>query len=306
MPLSSRAFSRRRREPTESLTFPPRRFANVLGARMAYIEAGRGPNVLFLHGGIASSVLWRRQIEQLAPHARCVAVDLIGTAESARLMPSSRESYRLDVHLGYLETFMQVVGMHGPITLVLHGWASMVGFALAKRQAARIAGICHMESIPQPLDWTDVQPKLREMLERSRSPEGEHFVMDTDGYFDLATRREFLTPPGKPIIDEYRRTLGLPGAMRQALHTGLNSIPIGGIPVSAHELVSDYSTWLESEPVPKLLVLGEPGHLLVGEVADRAAGFPGTKVVRVSGSHMLPEDSPDGIALLLAQWQRGL
>ena len=273
---------------------------------MAYIDQGQGPNVLFLHGGIASTVLWRRQIEHLAPHARCVAVDLIGTGESARLLPSSRETYRPEVHLGYLETFTQVVGMQGPITLVLHGWASMIGFAFAMRHAARIEGICHMESIIQPLEWTDLQPRLREMLERSRSPEGEHLVMNTDGYFDLATRREFLSPPGKAIIEEYRRTLGQPGPMRQALHTGINSIPVGGTPAATNALVSEYASWLRSEPVPKLLILGEPGHLLVGDLAEAAASLPETTVMKVSGAHMLPEDSPDGIALLLAQWQRGL
>lgn len=273
---------------------------------MAYIEAGRGPSVLFLHGGIASSALWRRQIEHLAPHARCIAVDLIGTGESERLLPSSRESYRLQVHLSYLETFTQVLNLQGPITLVLHGWASMIGFAFAQRHAARLKGICHMESIVRPLEWADLQPKLREMLERSRSPEGEQFVMDTDDYFDLATRREFLTPPGRQIIEEYRRTLGQPAAMRQALHTGLNSIPIGGVPAATHGLVDDYATWLREASVPKLLILGEPGHLLVDDLATEAADLPGTTVVRVSGAHMLPEDSPDGVALLLGQWQRAL
>lgn len=273
---------------------------------MAYIDQGEGPNVLFLHGGIGSSVLWRRQIEHLASHARCVAVDLIGTGESARLLPSSRESYRPEVHLGYLETFTQVVGMHGPITLVLHGWASMIGFAFAMRHAARVKGICHMESIIQPLEWTDLQPRVGEMLERSRSPEGEALVMNSDGYFDLATRREFLSPPGRAIVEEYRRTLGQPGPMRQALHTGLNSIPVGGKPAATHALVSEYASWLRSHPVPKLLILGEPGHLLVGDLAEAATTLPDTTVVKVSGAHMLPEDSPDGLALLLAQWQRGL
>jgi hypothetical protein len=36
-----------------------KRFANVLGPRMAYIERGEGHPIVFLHGNPTSSFLWR-------------------------------------------------------------------------------------------------------------------------------------------------------------------------------------------------------------------------------------------------------
>ena len=268
---------------------------------MAFIEEGRGRPVLFIHGGIGSAVMWRRQIAHISQNARCIALDLIGTGESDRLLPSSRESYQPEVHLSYVESFLEVLDIHEPLILVLHGWASMIGFSFAQRHAGRVAGICHMESITQPLDGADLDPMLLETFERSRGPDGERFVRDTDEYFDLAVKRQFVHPPGRIVVEEFRRTLGA-GNLRQALHTGLNSVPIDKEPASTHAFVETYAQWLRQSDIPKLLILGEPGYLLVGKLALEAEALPNQTVVRVQGAHLLPEDSPDGVGLLLARW----
>src|SRR6187402_1702572 len=56
----------------------------VLGMQMAYVEAGSGPAVLFQHGNPTSSYLWRNVIPHVAPHARCIAPDLIGMGQSGK------------------------------------------------------------------------------------------------------------------------------------------------------------------------------------------------------------------------------
>ncbi|HSJ28849.1 MAG TPA: alpha/beta fold hydrolase [Acidimicrobiia bacterium] len=299
-------FARLRQDLADASPFPKRRFAEVLGSRMAYVEEGSGPPVVFIHGGIGSSVLWRRQISLLAPYARCIAVDLIGTGDSERLLPSSRDSYRLESHLAYLESFTTVLGIDQPMVLVLHGWGSMTGFAYAQQHSHRIRGLCHMESIIRPLEWEDLGPKPREMFERARGADGERFVMDTDEYFDLAVRRELLNPPGKVVTDEFRRTLGRPAEMRQALHTALHTVPIAGSPTASFERVQSYARWLGASSVPKLLVLGQPGYWIVDRLAAEAMALPNTTTVQVSGGHLLPEDAPDGVALMIAQWVRSL
>jgi haloalkane dehalogenase len=286
--------------------FPKRRHVDVLGARVSYIQEGAGSPILFLHGGIASAHLWRRPMAYLAPQAVCIAVDSIGTGDSGRLLPNSPDSYRLGAQLAYLEAFVEVSALHEPITLVLHGWGSMVGFLFAQRHADRIRGICHMESVVRPLEWDDLPPPLRDMLEKARSEKGGHFVMETDEYFDLAVRRETVTPMGKAMVDEYRKALGRQGEMRQALLTTLREIPIGGEPSSSAQVVQDYSRWLRITKVPKLLILGEPGYLMTGAYRKYAEGLPNQTVVRVSGAHLLPEDSPDGVGTLLRSWYRSL
>ncbi|MGZ8755224.1 MAG: alpha/beta fold hydrolase, partial [Acidimicrobiia bacterium] len=50
----------------------------VLGHAMAYVEAGRGDPIVFLHGNPTSSFLRRNVIPHLQDQRRCIAPDLIG------------------------------------------------------------------------------------------------------------------------------------------------------------------------------------------------------------------------------------
>ena len=71
-----------------------KRYAQVLGHRMAYIEQGQGSPIVFLHGNPTSSWLWRLVIAELAGHGRCIAPDLIGMGDSAKLPPGDRDKVR--------------------------------------------------------------------------------------------------------------------------------------------------------------------------------------------------------------------
>jgi len=65
----------------------------VLGSQMAYVDEGEGQPVLFLHGNPTSSYLWRNIIPLVAPHARCIAPDLIGMGQSDK----PRIGYRVEI-----------------------------------------------------------------------------------------------------------------------------------------------------------------------------------------------------------------
>jgi pimeloyl-ACP methyl ester carboxylesterase len=55
-----------------------RRFADTSFGRIAYIDRGKGPVALFVHGFPLSSFQWRGAIERLAVRRRCIAPDLMG------------------------------------------------------------------------------------------------------------------------------------------------------------------------------------------------------------------------------------
>jgi len=55
-----------------------RRFAETAFGRIAYVDRGEGPAVLFLHGFPLSGFQWRGAIDRLSPHRRCLAPDLMG------------------------------------------------------------------------------------------------------------------------------------------------------------------------------------------------------------------------------------
>ena len=57
-------------------------FANSDGLRIAFVEAGSGPPIFFLHGVGATKRCWEPQLALLSERFRCVAIDYRGYGES--------------------------------------------------------------------------------------------------------------------------------------------------------------------------------------------------------------------------------
>ena len=55
-----------------------RLYAELPMARVAYVERGKGPVALFLHGFPLNGYQWRGALERLAPYRRCIAADFMG------------------------------------------------------------------------------------------------------------------------------------------------------------------------------------------------------------------------------------
>lgn len=281
---------------------PVRKHAKVLGYEISYLEGGSGPPVLFLHGGVGGAHTWRRSMAHLAPHARCVAVDLIGTGESDRLSARTSDAYGLVDQLAYLEAFIKVLDLEDGLTVVLHGWGSMIGFRWAFQHRASLRAICHLESVVRPLTWADLPEPARHIMEQARSDQAEEFVLFTDSYLSAALKSEVLNPLDRGARDEYRAMFGTQPESRRAYLRGLQEVPIDGDPPGSHALVTEYSNWLCEDPVPKLLIQGEPGYLMRGEYLSWAERLPNQRLLPVTGSHLLPEDSPDGVGAFLTRW----
>jgi hypothetical protein len=67
-----------------SAEFPYRKkYVEVNGQNMAYVDVGSGPIVLFLQGNPTSSYLWRNIIPYVFGNHQAIAIDLIGMGDSA-------------------------------------------------------------------------------------------------------------------------------------------------------------------------------------------------------------------------------
>jgi len=71
----------------------PKKTCTVLDQQLAYIEAGQGDPIVFVHGNATSSYLWRNIIPYVAQQARCILPDLLGMGDSAKLAWSGPGSY---------------------------------------------------------------------------------------------------------------------------------------------------------------------------------------------------------------------
>jgi pimeloyl-ACP methyl ester carboxylesterase len=64
-------------------TFPPAQHSvRTASGRINYVERGKGPVALFVHGVLLNNHLWRHQLEELSDVRRCIAVDLLAHGDT--------------------------------------------------------------------------------------------------------------------------------------------------------------------------------------------------------------------------------
>src|SRR3546814_1799474 len=87
--------------------FGEKKFIEIKGRRMAYIDEGIGDPILFQHGNPTSSYLWRNIMPHCAGLGRLIACDLIGMGDSDKLDPSGPERYAYAEHRDYLDALWE-------------------------------------------------------------------------------------------------------------------------------------------------------------------------------------------------------
>ena len=113
-------------------------FASVGGHRLHYLDDGRGPPVVMVHGNPNWSYYWRKLIPALSGRFRCLALDHIGCGLSDK--PSDAHyDYTLSRRIADFEAWLDGLGLRENISLVVHDWGGMIGCGFAIRHPERIA-----------------------------------------------------------------------------------------------------------------------------------------------------------------------
>ncbi len=281
-----------------------KRYADVLGHRMAYIEQGQGAPIVFLHGNPTSSYLWRSVMPHLVAHGRCIAPDLIGMGDSSKLPPEDHQRYTFMRHRDFLDGLLEELGVTDAVTLVVHDWGSALGFDWARRHPGSVRAIAYMEAIVRPLaGWQEWPEAARSIFQALRSPAGEDLILDRNVFVERILPASILRTLSDAEMDEYRRPFAVPGDDRLPTLIWPRQIPIGGEPADVSAVCADYAHWLSETPgIPKLLVNAEPGSILTGAQREFCRTWPDQTEVTVNGLHFIQEDSGPQIGESVAAW----
>jgi haloalkane dehalogenase len=284
-----------------------KRYAQVLGRRMAYVEQGVGAPIVFLHGNPTSSYLWRSVLPELSSLGRCIAPDLIGMGDSEKLPADDPARYTFVRHREFLDALLDALGVTEEVTLVVHDWGSALGFDWARRHPDRVRGIAYMEAIVRPYpDWDAWPDAARSMFQALRSPAGEQLILERNMFVERILPGSVLRTLGEDELDEYRRPFAAPGEDRLPTLVWPRQIPIGGEPPEVVEVCAAYADWLAHTPgLPKLFVNAEPGAILTGAQREFCRTWPDQTEITVSGVHFVQEDSGKQIGSAIAGWLAG-
>ncbi|MBI3993282.1 MAG: haloalkane dehalogenase [Candidatus Lambdaproteobacteria bacterium] len=281
----------------------PRKRQKVLDSALSYVDTGSGPPVVFLHGNPTSSYLWRNIIPHVSGQARCLAPDLIGMGDSGK-NPAGR--YTFADHARYLDAWFEGVGLGGPAVLVVHDWGSGLGFHWADRHRDRVRGLVYMESIVQPLSWSDWPPDAARAFQSFRSPAGEEMILQKNMFVERVLPASVLRGLSDAEMAVYRKPYLEPGESRRPTLTWPRQIPIDGEPEDVTHIVNNYGAWLCTAPVPKLFVNADPGSILVGKQREFCRTWPHQQEITVPGRHFIQEDSPHEIGAAIAAFLQRL
>ena len=244
-----------------------KRFEEILGRRMAYVEAGNGAPIVFLPGNPTSPYLWPDVVPHVAGCGRCIAPDLIGMGDSDKLPDSGPHSYTFVEHWRYLDALLKRLEVKENVILVGHDWGSALAFEWAVRNPRAVAGIVYMEGIVGPMD-------LEEWSARPRDEE----------------------------MAESRSSFPNCGGARRPTLASLWQVPLGGEPQDGAQITRAYTGWMSRSPVPKLFINSEPGAILTGGMREFCTAWPNQDEVTVRGIHFVQEDSADDIGLAITEW----
>jgi pimeloyl-ACP methyl ester carboxylesterase len=188
-------------------------FAEVQGARVRYLEQGRGPSVVLLHGFASSLDTWKSVQPELARRHRTLSLDLKGFGWTDR--PEGDYSPRAQAEL--VRALMDQRGIDRAV-IVGHSWGASIALELALAHPARVQRLAlysawaYEEQLPTTFHWARSQGMgelLFELFYKQRA--GDKLAL---AFFDQQSVTEALVSDVEAALDRPGTTAAALAAVR--------------------------------------------------------------------------------------------
>ena len=261
------------------------------GLRMAHIDEGDGPPVVFIHGEPTWSFLWRKVIPAVRDAGfRCIAPDLLGFGRSDK--PVDLDWYSYDRHTESLSQLLEDLDIRDA-TIVVHDWGGPIGLRAAVEAPERIGKLVILDTGL----WTG-QQRMTEAWTAFRD-----FVERTEDLpVGLLVQRACFTDPGEAVVAAYDAPY--PSVAAKA---GARAFPLL-IPRSLDEPGAAAGRAvleaLRDDRRPTLMLWADSDPVLPLSVGERFAAAIGRESPQVvaQASHFLQEDRGEEIGARIAEW----
>jgi haloalkane dehalogenase len=264
------------------------------GLRLAHLDEGDGPPVVFFHGEPTWSFLWRKVIPPVREAGfRCIAPDLAGFGRSDK--PVELDWYSHDRHTASMAALLEELDL-SEATIVVHDWGGPIGLRLAVEHPERIDRIVILDTglFTGHQRMTDAWIAFRNFVERTEDlPVG------------LLVRRACKQDPGDEVTAAYDAPY--PNAASKA---GARAFPLM-LPLSPEapgaETGQRVLDALRSDQRPKLVLWADSDPVIPPETGARLADALGTRIDHLipDASHFLQEDQGPEVGRLIAEWLTG-
>lgn len=290
---------------TSELPFAEKKYMEIDGHRMAYIDEGEGQTIVFVHGNPTSSYLWRNVMRKCQGLGRLIACDFLGFGDSDKLPVSmGPKRYSFTVQQKFMFELWDRLDLGDDIIFVLHNCGSMYGFNWIRQNNHRVKALVYMEALVMPLVCNDFPEPQRSILIETLKTPGKLEEWLYDGFFveDFLLKEREFTETERAY---YRKPLLIAGEERRPIIA--MGFPIEGHPAHVVKIMEDYGSWFaQSAALPKLLVRADPGYVLRERLYEFARSWPNQKEVTVKGGHFVQESSPKEIGAAIVDFVKAL
>ena len=272
---------------------------SVLQSTIHYSSSGEGDPMVFVHGMPTSSFLWRKIMPALSTQARCIAPDLIGMGKSGK----PQIEYSLSDHIDYFEAFMKKMSLRN-VTLVLHGWGSVIGFEYARRNPDCVKAIAFYEAhVRAAVDRSMLSLPVQQLLSLvDNAPDGRDAVIEKNHMIHRLLPACAVDSLPSSVLKEYERPF-LTRESREVFWQYLLELPKGKESVAV-DTIHRYSNWLTQSGIPKLMLYAVPGFVTTMDTVVWAKQSIKNLTLESLENvmHLAPETQPDEFASKLESW----
>jgi haloalkane dehalogenase len=269
------------------------RYRTWAGLRLAHLDEGDGPPVVFLHGEPTWSFLWRAVIGPVRDAGfRCLAPDLPGFGRSDK--PIDQGWYTYDRHVDALTALLDDLKVTGA-TLVVHDWGGPIGLRVAVEQADRVDRLVILDTgvFTGHQRMSDAWLAFRDFVARTE-----------DLPIGMLVRGGCKRDPGDAVIAAYEAPY--PSVAAKA---GARAFPLL-IPTEPDGPGAQAGTRvleaLRSDTRPRLMLWADSDPVIPLETGRRFAAALGGEIDHViaDAGHFLQEDAGPLIGETIAAWLR--
>ena len=271
---------------------------DVLDSTMAYIDAGAGEPIVFLHGNPTVSYMWRNVIPYVEKFARCLAPDFVGYGHSGK---SPAGKYTFHDHAAYLAAWMDKALPEDKVTFVGNDWGVQLSLNWAAENPDRVRGVVFMEGTIKPRSWDEFPEAVQQEIRYLRSNKGRQ-----EAQRNTRPAQDWIEPSvGRKLTQRETRAYNrgfdsfddrLPIVMFPS------QIPLDGEPVDVNTSIAAFGDWAASSPVPKLFINVTRPVAITEKAAAFARTWPSLTEVKVEGGHYVPEENPHAVGQAIADW----
>ena len=266
-------------------------YAEIDGLRLAYLDEGEGPTVVFFHGAPTWSFLWRKVIPPVrdAGH-RCIAPDFAGFGRSDK--PTDIGWYTYDRHVELIAGLLERLDVRDA-TAVVHDWGGLIGLRLAVEHPERFSRLVIMDTGPATgrQQMSDTWLQFRDFVSRTEDlPVG------------FLVRGGCKNDPGDEVIAAYEAPYPSPESKAGARAFPLIVPTEPDAPGAVEgQRVADA---LRTDERPTLLLWADSDPVMPFSMGERLAerlNFPAPRPIENAG-HFLQEDAGVQIGEIIAEW----